>query len=170
MTTSATGRPRHAQAGFSLLEMIIVLVIIALFGGMLAFGVIEGQTERILKQASGEVKKAALQANRLAVLYRRDHYLSFRPDGITVSDRALSRNQLQGNGVEFRSFPFDPSIKVQLKNPFEPTGIRTENYFWRFRASGLSDPLSVRLEKERSHVDLDFHVLTARATEKAHFE
>ena len=177
MTTSATGRipgRESDSSGFSLLEMIIVLALIMLFSGFLVVGLGNDKPERLLTRASSEIKAAALRASQMALLHRRDYYVHFVDRSAILSESPVSpAEQLAVAGADSRTierYPMPDEVKAELQLPGTKEWRNPSGFSWRFRSSGLSDPVLLRYSYDRSFIELNFNVLTARAEEISLFQ
>lgn len=112
MTTSAA-RKRRSEAGFTLLEIVFVLVIMMLIAGG-AMGVMYvNRDEAKLRNAMGEIELLAKRARTVASLQQRPYALEFTRDGVglmplaeaTVDPRTRER-MIEDRAFEDRAASF----------------------------------------------------------------
>jgi len=172
MTISATGR----AGGFSLLEILVTLGVIALFVGFFTLRFDDGPAEEALSKAAGDLKGAALTAKREAQAFRTGRYVVLTPGGFSLADRPPRPDQPDSwhggpaPGTDARWFPLPPGVTMVWREPGTSQWKGRESYVWHFRESGLSDPVAVRFTHGRSYWVLDFHVLTGMAEEEIFIE
>ena len=163
--TSVTGKPR----GFTLLETIIVLGIIALMTGFFLIRFDDSQAEDYLVKASSDIKAAAHQAKRRSYAFREDQFIRFHQQGFELADRPFNNSNVTSffpdeDGVISR-YPLPPGVLMELLPHGSRKWQRLKNYTWTFRDSGLSEPLGVRFRVGKSYSELQFNVLTGLAEE-----
>lgn len=164
--TSATG-----ERGHTLLEIIVVMGIIALFAGMFLLR-FDSADEEALAEATAAVKAAAVKAKQRAHAYRLDYHLIFANGALILTDRPPPPDRLDlfrrgdGGQEELERFPLPPAVGVELLLPGRSEWKPASGHNWSFRHSGLSDPLSIRLSIGGSHTLLDFPALTALPEEQ----
>lgn len=164
--TSATGKPR----GFTLLETIIVLGIMAMFLGFFVVRFDDSHTEEILTTAADDVRLAAVKAKRESYAFRKDRYIRFGPAGFELRDSPgagaapVGMALLEGN-AEF--YPVPPGVVMEIWPPGAVKWVKlSQDYVWTFRESGLSEPLGIRFLAGKSYTILRFNVLTGLAEEE----
>jgi len=162
-TISGTGEP-----GFTLIEILIVVAIIALFTGAFLFRIGESGDERVLSSVSGDFRDAALSAKELAHAFRRDHYIVFGGDGFVLTDRPPVPGMVTVPSIA------DPvvlpeGVMARIRDRAGTSWRDPAGHAWRFRRSGLNDPIEIRFSRGNSYVILDFPVLTVRASETSVF-
>jgi prepilin-type N-terminal cleavage/methylation domain-containing protein len=182
--------PRRVQQpskGFTLIEIVMVLLIAAMVTAGAIGAMIYSSDERALKRASGEIELLARRARTIAQLQQTPYALEFvgqevhlLPYSEALQDPAQRISQQewdarkaeqQANGqAQSRFFPLhsswvaDPDMSLSLKHWASDTWIplsdRTRQ-IWRFEPDGLCEPISLKIDRGKSHVTSDFHPLTA---------
>lgn len=173
--TSATGELR--TRGFTLFEVLIVLAIIALFTGFFLLRFDDGATEEALAKGSTELRGAALKAKKRAYAFRRNQYIVFSPGGFSITEspplpeESRSIFATEQNERSYReSFSLPEGVSQEWMAAGDKRWSRQPGFYWTFRASGLSDPLTVRLTRGRSYTRLNFNALTGLAEEETFIE
>lgn len=182
---SATGSPRGAgrtgkgrTGAFTLFEILIVLAIIAMFTGFFLLRFDDGAAEESLSRGSTDLKGAALKAKKRAYAFRRDQFIHFTNGGFVLTESPPLAEDALPFGADVResggvveSFRLPPNVTMELLPPGATRWTRQPGQVWTFRASGLSDPLSVRfLYGDTSYTRLSFNVLTGLAEEETFLE
>jgi len=70
--------------------------------------------------------------------------------------------------VEVHAFP--EGIELAILPAGAEERVRPYGFAWRFRDSGLNDPVTLRLSAGDSYTELRFHALTGRAEEETFLE
>ena len=175
------------SGGFSLIEIVLVLVIAAvLVGGAVGY-MVYSSDERVLRDVSGEVELLAKRARTTSMLQQTPYALEFR-DGVVRlmplaeagSDEQLTAlgRTIGGDRVdeptpgrrspvraEYR-FPSDMNVVIRRWNSDAwLTTQRNSLHIWRFDPDGLSEPITLRYEIGESRLQDTFHPLTASIRE-----
>lgn len=189
MTISAARiykRPGRSN-GFTLIEIVLVLVIAAvLVGGAVGY-MVYSSDERVLRDVSGEVELLAKRARTTSMLQQTPYALEFREGvvrllplaqagadekltalGATIGgDRVDEETPGRRSPVhaEYR-FPGDMNVVIRRWNSDAwLTTQRNSLHIWRFDPDGLSEPISLRYEINESRLQDTFHPLTASIRE-----
>jgi prepilin-type N-terminal cleavage/methylation domain-containing protein len=180
MTTSAAKIRNDGPRGFTLLEIVIVLVIASVVIGGAVGMMVYSSDERALRNASGEIELLAKRARATAVLLQTPYALEFREGVVrlmplaeagrierrTVSGRRVGGEEVPTGRAERWDYPLEDGISAYVRrwNSSEWLAARGENsvHVWRFDPSGLCEPLGVRLTLNDSWVEDSYHPLTAR--------
>ncbi len=178
MISAAKTSHDPAHAGFSLLEIVIVLAIAAVILGGAVGRMVYSSDERVIRNTSGEIELLAKRARTMAILHQAPYALEFRQKqvrilpyaeagederrkirgreigGAVVKDAEESENEIQ--------LPAEMQISIRRWNADKwlPTGKDTV-HVWRFNSDGLCEPISVRMALENSQGEDDYHPLTA---------
>jgi len=155
--TLETGR---TDSGFSLLEVIISLGIIAILTTLFAVQFVGNPIEEELEAASAALQKFAQKGARHATAFHSVHSIQFDSESIHF---AAGKDQ-----VETYQLPLGVQFDVRR---FGENEWRTpaENESWSFPPTGLCEPLSVRFSKEKAFIELSFDSLTARIQKENSF-
>lgn len=178
-----SGSPQGRRAGFTLLEMVIVLAVASIIigGGMAIMSLRSG--EKRLREVAGEMEDLARRARTVAVIHQAPYVLALTEKGVFLHPLAeegldeaqLARldEQLASNGV--RRMPvrdqkvFDAAFTLQVRRwgstRWTPL-VRGERQLWRFDPNGLCEPLAVRFESDEfGWIEEEYHPLTAAVRE-----
>lgn len=170
-----------SRKGFTLIEIVIVLLIIALvIGGSIA-ALAFNDSQRILTNQSGEIEMLAKKARTAAILHQTPYVIEFHPNSIKLLPLSqaseLERTTALGNEIGGRSsdqearprinetIKIDPDITLTIRHwNTEKFITPTESMIpvWRFDPDGLSEPITVRLNLgDNSYAQDTYHPLTA---------
>ena len=182
MTSAA--RTNNKRAGFTLLEIVIVLAIASVVMGGAVGYMIYSSDERVLRNTSGEVELLAKRARTISILQQTPYALEFREGVVRMlplaqagrdEKRTAGGRRIGGepaeeadSGGEALTFDLDPEMKVFVKRWDSNEWLPTEKnaiHIWRFDPDGLCEPLSIRYALERSWAEDTFHPLTASIRE-----
>jgi prepilin-type N-terminal cleavage/methylation domain-containing protein len=170
----ATGKkkPVRSGSGFTLLEMLIVLAVIAMFTGVFMLRFDDGHVERTLYQTAVDIRGIALKSKKRSFAFRKNQYIVFTPKSFWTTETPPLEEGLavasSGQGPE--SFIIPGDVIMEIKPPGSQRWINPKGHAWNFRASGLSDPMEVRFTMGRSYTNLNFNVLTGLAEEETILE
>lgn len=147
-----------AVAAFTLLEILTALLVIGIMTGV-AVGLIFGGDAFQLTHARDDLVGMARRAARVAAEEGRDYTVHLKekkcvlkaPDGTFLGDPI--------------SFPEGARVSVRQfgSKKFQPPG--RDGFLWPFRPSGLSIPLTVRLQKGANVWEVDFGPLVGSVVE-----
>jgi prepilin-type N-terminal cleavage/methylation domain-containing protein len=181
-TTSAARTTKRPAAGFTLLEIVIVLVIASVVMGGAVGLMVYSSDERALRNASGEIELLAKRARTTAILLQTPYALEFREGVVrlmplaeagqierrTASGRRVGGEDVPTGRAERWEYPLEPGIEVFVRrwNSSEWLAARKDAiHVWRFDPTGLCEPISVRLTLEESWSEDTYHPLTATIQE-----
>jgi len=185
MTSAA--RPSDTRSGFTLIEIVMVLLIAAVLVGGAVGLMVYSSDERLLRDVSGEVELLAKRARTTSMLQQTPYALEFR-DGVvrlmplaeagadeklTVLGRTIGGDRVEAEGTSSRSpvrdeYRFPENLNVVIRRWNSETWLTTEKnslHIWRFDPDGLSEPISLRYELAESWAQDTFHPLTASIRE-----
>ncbi|MBC7979536.1 MAG: hypothetical protein H7Y36_03125 [Armatimonadetes bacterium] len=171
-------------AGFTLLEIVIVLAITALIIGGAITTVILSSSERVLRNASSEIELLAKKARTASILHQTPYAIQFHRGSVKLLPFAetidTNRTTALGNSIGgdasgkstkpalHEEVPLDPDITLTIRHWNTGTFLTpTENVIpiWRFDPEGLSEPLTIRLTIGQSYAQDTYHPLTASISE-----
>jgi prepilin-type N-terminal cleavage/methylation domain-containing protein len=175
--------PRRAP-GFTLIEIVLVLVLIALaVGGALAYMVVSDD-DRALSRASVEVEALAKRARTLAALQQRPYALEFydqsvhlmplaeamldprdRERAVELLAAAEATSPAAGSGFSpvHASWLLDGDMKLFVRRWASDDWLPADSknrHVWRFDPEGFCEPVGVRITVGDSWVEAEFHPLT----------
>lgn len=191
MTSAARKTSDRRPAGFTLLEMVIVLALAMMVIGGAAGMMYFNRDEARLNDAMGEVEILAKRARTMASLQQRPYALEFSADGVSMmpyGEALMDPNDRQyladsqdfeaelveeGQAQPQRSIraSYMPEDDMQMLVRRWATGdweviTRNVRHVWRFDPQGICEPVGVRFEMENGNwIAGLFHPLTASLTE-----
>jgi prepilin-type N-terminal cleavage/methylation domain-containing protein len=169
---------KPAAAGFTLLEVIVVLVLIAVLAGGAITVMISSSDERALKNSSGEIESLAKRARTVAALQQRPYALEFFENRVSLMplaeaviepaerEKAAAFLEAAGgdNGTIHASWAADGEMRMLGRRWASDTWFPIDSksrQVWRFDPEGFCEPVGVRLETGKSWMEVEFHPLTA---------
>ncbi len=176
MTSAAktTKRP----SGFTLIEVVIVLAIATIIMGSAAGFLMYSSDERLLRDASGEIEVLAKRARMTAILQQTPYALEFREGVVRVlplaqagqdEKKTAGGHRIGGQPTlppvsEDRQYVLEEGMKISIRRWNSDqwhTTLKDVVHVWRFDPNGLCEPISVRLNLDKSWSEDTYHPLTA---------
>ncbi len=177
------------KAGFTLLEIVIVLAIIMVFAGGAISAMVYNASSRKLQRVGGEIEAMAKRARAVAILRQTPYALVFfdgrielaplaevegedgEPPGGTGGRDAEREGDEPGGGGRlgpvYDEFVADDGMVLGIRRWGSDDWVVFDNerhrMVWRFDPDGLCEPISVRFEIDdgESWLEQDYHPLTA---------
>jgi len=164
--------------GFSLIEIVMVLALAAIILGGAMGLMVFASDEHALRNASGSIELLAKRARTISILKQTPYALEFRQGIVrlmplaqagrdetkTLGGHTIGGERVVQPGGQNQQFVLAPGIEVWIRRwnsaDWLPTG-RQSIHIWRFDPSGLSEPISVRLARNKSWQEDTYHPLTA---------
>jgi len=169
-----------AKQGFTLIEIVVVLLIIGLIIGGAIAAISFNSDERALSNQSAEIELLAKKARTAAILHQTPYALEFHQHSVELIPLAQTKNSERktalGNPIGGSSsketatsnpratLSIDPDITLTMRRWNTGSFIApTEDKFlvWRFDPDGLCEPITVRLVLDDSYAQDTYHPLTA---------
>ncbi|QTN31800.1 prepilin-type N-terminal cleavage/methylation domain-containing protein [Akkermansiaceae bacterium] len=177
--------PRNKPpAGFTLIEIVIALMIVALITGGSIAAMLANSSERKLGNASGEIELLAKKARTASILNQTPYAIEFHAGFVRLlpfsqaseNERTTALGNsiggeavAQGNRRAVRQeISIDPDISLSVRRWNTTDFIKPSDSFipvWRFDPDGLSEPITVRLTLGNSYAQDTYHPLTATIAE-----
>lgn len=145
---------RRPPAGFTLLEMMIVIALIAIMFVGTAPLISASSRERRLRAAAEKIEEMVRSERSKAQAAGERRVLEARPAGFFEKSR---------KGREVLAMPEGAAITLRA-----PDGKwnKPEGQEWEFSPIGMVTPLSVRLQEDDAWMEIDFDLLTGRLAEE----
>jgi prepilin-type N-terminal cleavage/methylation domain-containing protein len=176
---TSTARKCDPRAGFTLLEIVMVLVIASLVMAGAVGLMVYSSDENSLRKTSGEVELMAKTARVTAILKQTPYAIEFRYGVVRMLPFALAgreerKTNIHGRrrqreetelppGVEQRQITLPDGMDVTVRRWNSDKWLATGKdsiHVWRFDPDGLCEPLSIRLSLSKSYVEDSFNPLT----------
>lgn len=160
---SLAGSRRHAKyprnAGFTLLEMIVVIALMVIIAAMatLSFIGLEGESE--VEKPGNELARMVKQASRAAVVQGRPFVIAFGKTEFGFLDGA-------GGADGHVTLPKGMKVGFQRWNGGKKWN-NAEGLNWTFYPSGICDALRFKFEHPDGMVEMAFNPLTGSVSEEA---
>lgn len=164
-------RQRPPAAGFTLIEIVITLSIIALLLGMTVLTINSVSSERQLRTPAEVLKDFAKQARMFAIVEQRPHQVLITPRSLRLQSSGQSLNEdyinIKGEVAEdipaIKRYDLEEDTRMLIRrwNEAEWRPVKADS--WVFEHSGICEPLSIRFERvtDGSYLELTFNALTA---------
>ncbi len=182
MTGAARARAsKPAAAGFTLLEIVVVLVLIAVLAGGAISVMISSDDERTMKSSSGEIEALAKRARTVAALQQRPYALEFFENRVSLmplaeaiidpEEREKAAAMIEAAGEQsanrfssvHASWSAEGDMRMLVRRWASETWVPIDSKsreVWRFDPEGFCEPVGVRLESGKSWMEVEFHPLT----------
>lgn len=173
-------RTNKRSPGFTLVEIVMVLAIAGVVMGGAMGLMLFSSDERALRNASGEIELMAKRARTIAILHQTPYALEFREGRVKLlpfaqagrDEKKLSRRnrdrveeaEPSGPASENRQFKLQDGMSLSVRRWNSDkwfTTVKDNFQVWRFDPDGLCEPISIRLELNKSWALDTFHPLTA---------
>jgi prepilin-type N-terminal cleavage/methylation domain-containing protein len=173
-------KTKPGKDGFTLLEIVIVLMIFAIILGGAITTAVFSASERALRDASGEIELLAKKARTASILHQRPYAIEFRDNSLRLlpfaeasesERRTALGNEIGGTAVDSGNGPtlredisIDPDIALGVRRWNTEDFVSPSKNFvpvWRFDPNGLSEPITVRMTIGESYAQDTYHPLTA---------
>ena len=173
MITSHLLTTRHSRqsAGFTLIEMVVVMLIIALLLGIsvMSFqGVTEQQT---LRTPALELQRMAREAVRRAGMYEQTQTIAFEKNAFSIRYKSDAKSVADADSktVWQRRIDIPQNMRMSVMRWGGQEWLPATGQKWIVQPSGLCEPLSVRFELGPSHLEMRFNPLTGGVAEETMF-
>jgi prepilin-type N-terminal cleavage/methylation domain-containing protein len=171
---------RCSSSGFTLIEIVIVLSILALLLGMTVLRINSVSGERQLRGGAEALKDFAKQARMFAIVEQRPHQVLLTPrtirlqaSGQVLTEDYVNRNgELNENIPSLKRYDIDDDLRMSIRRWRDTEWRPVKIDSWVFEHTGICEPLSVRFDRDTdgSFLELTFNALTANVeNEDAHF-
>lgn len=174
------------RAGFSLIEMVLALTLIALIVGIGAIGYSNGRDERVLRKAASKVEALASRGHAMAILHQKPFWIRLEEDRLILAGADTTPEPLDDAGDEaqweewsyeeeqkrekiYEEFSTEALIHLRRWGANEADWQRPkkgEFIVWHFQSTGLCEPVSFKIEQAESWIVMHMHPLTARVEEE----
>lgn len=168
---------KSSAAGFTLLEIVVVLVLIAVLTGGAISVMVSSDDDRAFKESSAEIEALAKRARTVAALQQRPYALEFFENRVRLmplaeaiiepAERQKAEAMLEinnsGGASVHAEWSSDEDMGMQVRRWASDTWIpinEKSRQVWRFDPEGFCEPVGVRLETKKSWMEMEFHPLT----------
>ncbi len=158
---TSTFKPVNSSA-MTLMEMMLVLFIMAIFVGIGAFSYQGATEEEILGKPAAELQRMARESVSRAGTYEEQQTILFEKDGFGIRYRGEVGLNKKSNDKQYwlRRVQTPPEMKILLKRWGSKEWLPAAGQRWVTLPGGLCEPVAVRLEWKRSFWEMQFHPLT----------
>ena len=153
-----------ARGGFTLLEIVIVLVIITLILGLSVVSFDTVFQEQELRKPVLQFKDLTAEAVRRATLYERPQVLFFDKAGMVLPMRV--GHQADGRPMPVKRLTLPPGMSLMLRRFGSEKFLPAEGQRLIVSPSGLCEPLTARFELGPSWFEVTLDPLTGAAKEE----
>ncbi len=165
--------------------MMIALVLIGVLVGIGAVSYASGEDERVLRKAASQIEAMSSRGHAMSVLHQKPFWLRFEENRLFLAGADVQKKlehdefnrpeewrleeEEETREVIYEEFAPGAEISVRRWGAGANDWVRPredEFLVWQFQSSGLCEPLSIRIVKERNWIVLHMHPLTARVEEE----
>lgn len=175
---TSTARKCKGAPGFTLLEMVMVLVITSMVLAGAVGLMVFSSDEHQLRDASSQIEALAKRARTTAILQQTPYAVEFREgvarmmplaevgrdENYTVGGHRIGGEPVETEGASYTDVKLAEGIELFVRrwnsDKWLPTA-KDSIHVWRFDPSGLCEPLSLRYVMEKTWMENVFHPLTA---------
>jgi type II secretory pathway pseudopilin PulG len=162
MKISRSVHPADSSAGFTLLEMCLVLFVMALLVGVSVFSFGGVSQEEALRRPVSEFQRMVMEAVRRASLYERPQVIAFDAKGFAMKYRSDANGQVSSDDSQIWQRRVEMPAKMRLtirrfgSDKFAPAaGQRLI-----IAPSGLCEPIAARFELDGSYLMIELDPLS----------
>jgi len=159
---SSHDRPRHVR-GFTMLEVIIVMLILSLVIGSGIVLLRSSEYERDLRTSSAELEALMLESRHKSCLHRQARYVVFGVDFIAFVDAEVLPDNFAAQNFA-RYFALPQNLKFEFLRWGEKNWQRADNKqpeVLRLDPSGVNEPFSVRFSNDGGHIEQEYSPLSS---------
>ena len=167
------------QKGFSLLEIVVVLGILAVIVTWVTVSVANVDTERQLREAAAKIVSKIGQARSVAVRQQRPYTITITAESVTLAPEFSSEEEedFDDEGDEFSIDQEDITSASENDADLTYEVLRWQSDDWKLmegkesviitvEPSGLVEPISIRCTKGKSWLIQELHPLTGRVRDE----
>ncbi len=161
-------------SGFTLLEMVIVLGMLAVFATWFVMSITTVETEQRLREASGGIESLVRRARNIAVRQQRPYELTIREGEISIAPKYVLDDEEEDEEfdedhprVEFENITAsektDPKVSYEIKRWRSDKWVKIkgdEKVVVSLEPIGLVEPISIRCSIGESWLIQELHPLT----------
>jgi prepilin-type N-terminal cleavage/methylation domain-containing protein len=171
LPTHRSTAAQRASAAFTLLEMVVVLFIIAVFAGVAAFSFTGLTEQEALRKPAAELQFLAREAVRRAGMTEQPQFIVFETNAFSMNYRgdpaAVTASRDERRWVRRTQGP--ENMNILLKRWGSKDWRPASGQRWVVQGGGLCEPLEVRMELGPNWIEMQFHPLTgAVASQEFH--
>jgi prepilin-type N-terminal cleavage/methylation domain-containing protein len=161
-------RVQRRRSGFTLIELVLAMSIVVMLIGMTVMAVGRTSIEKKFQEPAAKLKEFARRARNAAVLEQRPYQVEITPRSLVLTPQRFvgpdsgpgaAPSSSQGN---FERFDIDADVEFAVRRwnskNFQPEG---SSFVWKFQHSGLSEPITVRVEGAEGWIEMTFNTLDA---------
>lgn len=148
-----------SRAGFTLLELVLVLLIVGLLAGASVVDFGEFHRQQVLKDTAAALKRLARSASRSSAAWNLDYRLRFEPNRFSLLPAQDSEKDTERS--------WDSSIRLEVRTRGDSHWRVPESFDWVFPGAGVAEPLLVRLSGPNgAFMQMAFNPLTGAVDEE----
>jgi len=154
--TNLTAR-RQRRAGFTIMEIIVVMAIIIMMIGIASFAIRQATPDPSVRKPADELIRIAKIAVRASAVQGRGFAVAFDKQGFSLTG-ADTGQQTRGSVPK--------GMKMHIKRWGGREWEEAAGYRWYFGSQGLCEPLTVRFAAQDSAIEMKFNPLTGTPSEE----
>lgn len=168
-------RGRRRARGFTILEIVIAISLMALLIALAVGSTITLSHQRLLQQPMNKVREFAKRARNLAILEQRPYQVVIMPNSVAIYS-LISTDGGQGvfgaaEAAQQRGrvdyYEWDSDVVMSVRRWRAQEFMEPSRQVWIFERSGLCEPLAVRADSEHGFIEMAFNALDAHVEDTA---
>ena len=185
MTLAARIRSKPAESGrrggFTLLECVLAMSLMMMIIGIGLIFYFNAGDKEILRRGAISIESMSSRAHAMSVMHQKPFWIRFEDDKVVLVGADIrSKPEIEPGGppawledgeeeetneTVYETWEGEAIVSIRRWGTRDNAWIRPEKgefHIWHFQSTGLCEPISIKLETEKSWLILHMNPLTAR--------